>query len=92
MKTLEGHSYHVTCLAWSPDGKRLVSGSKDKTIRFWNVELGLEAMSLKAHTDTITSLEFSNDGRLLVSGSWDGTVRFWRAPLENEIRTLPVRH
>ncbi|KIN95038.1 hypothetical protein M404DRAFT_68281, partial [Pisolithus tinctorius Marx 270] len=65
-------------VAFSPDGKRIVSGSRDKTVRVWDVVGGVQIGSpLEGHTDEVESVAFSPDGKRIVSGSWDNTVRLW---------------
>ena len=69
---LKGHSDRVTSVAFSPDGKKIVRGSDDKTIRVWNAETGKEIIvPLKGHFDKVTSVAFSPDGKKIVSGSYD---------------------
>jgi WD40 repeat protein len=67
---LEGHDNWVTSVSFSPDGKTLVSGSYDNTIKLWNVETGKEIRTLKGHDNSVNSVNFSPDGKTLVSGSW----------------------
>nr|NCR55544.1 hypothetical protein [Microcystis aeruginosa L211-07] len=62
---------------FSPDGKTLVSGSYDTTIKLWNVETGQEIRTLKGHDRSVSSVNFSPDGKTLVSGSWDKTIKLW---------------
>ena len=54
-------------MAFSPDGKRLVSGSEDKTVKVWDAETGQETLTLKGHTGGVTSVAFSPDGKRIVS-------------------------
>jgi WD40 repeat protein len=61
---------------FSPDGKRVVSGSDDATVRVWDVET-CQATLLEGHTDGVRSVAFSPDGNRVVSGSYDKTVRVW---------------
>jgi WD40 repeat protein len=70
---LSGHQATVWTLAFSPNGKTLVSGSSDHTVMVWNLATRL-GQPLEEHTNVVTGVAFSPDGRLLVSGSGDGTV------------------
>jgi WD40 repeat protein len=85
---LEGHDSVVTSVNFSPDGKTLVSGSGDKTIKLWNVETGQEIRTLKGHDSVVSSVNFSPDGKTLVSGSWDNTIKLWNVETGKEIRTF----
>ncbi|MCA2859822.1 MULTISPECIES: hypothetical protein [unclassified Microcystis] len=85
---LEGHDNSVLSVNFSPDGKTLVSGSDDKTIKLWNVETGQEIRTLKGHDSSVWSVNFSPDGKTLVSGSWDKTIKLWNVETGQEIRTL----
>ncbi|MCA2867895.1 MAG: hypothetical protein IM448_09470, partial [Microcystis sp. M058S1] len=85
---LEGHDNSVLSVNFSPDGKTLVSGSDDKTIKLWNVETGKEIRTLYGHDNSVTSVNFSPDGKTLVSGSDDNTIKLWNVETGQEIRTL----
>jgi energy-coupling factor transporter ATP-binding protein EcfA2 len=75
--TLEGHHSTVNSVNFSPDGKTLVSGSGDNTIKLWNVETGKEIRTLKGHDNLVNSVSFSPDGKTLASGSVDKTIKLW---------------
>ena len=77
--TLQGHTGPVTSVTHSPDGRHIVSGSSDKTIRVWNAITGESvAGPFQGHTGFIRSVAFSPDGRHIVSGSQDKTIRIWK--------------
>lgn len=76
VRTLKGHVYSVFDVAFSPDGKRLASGSLDSTARIWDEETG-ESLVLKGHTNGVHGVAWSPDGKHLVTGSLDGTGRIW---------------
>ena len=72
------HTDRVNCVAFSPDGTQIVSGSDDKTIRVWNVETrAAVGEPLVGHTRAVRSVAFSPDGTQIVSGSYDNTIRVW---------------
>ena len=72
---LEGHTNWVTSVSISADGRRVVSGSDDNTVRVWDAVSGECVLGpLEGHTgEVVTSVSFSADGRRVVSGS--GTRR-----------------
>jgi WD40 repeat protein len=75
--TLVGHAHIVRSLALSHDGKYLVSSSRDKTIKIWNLHTGELLHTLKGHTDGVYAIALSPDNQIIASGSADKTVRLW---------------
>jgi WD40 repeat protein len=69
---LTGHGDAVSCLAYSPDGAWLISGSEDRTIRFWNGTTG-ELAVVQSLDTPVKALGFSSDGRYLYTGNANTT-------------------
>jgi len=75
---LLGHIDRVSSVAFSPDGKRVVTGSADNTARVWDLSGATPAASvLEGHRAGVTSVAFSPDGRRMMTGSEDNTARVW---------------
>ena len=64
-------------LVFSPDGKHLVSGSRDNSIRLWDIQTSTAFSILSGHVGEVNDLAFSADGLTLISGSIDGTILLW---------------
>lgn len=85
---LSGHDDHIYALAFSPDGTRLISGSRDRTLRVWNIQRRAPIVTLLGHTDEIFAVAFSPDGKRIVSGGRDRVIRIWDAERFDEITQL----
>jgi eukaryotic-like serine/threonine-protein kinase len=75
-RVLAGHTGGVPVVAFSPDGKLLVAGSKDNTVSLWNVATGERVHRIAALPEGVQTLAFNPDGRLLAVSS-GGTARLW---------------
>ena len=84
LQTLEGHTDSVTSVAFSPDGKQIVSGSWDETVRRWDAATGQQLLpALEGKTEEVGSLVLSTNSTLHVSGNWlvEGTTNLlWLPP------------
>jgi hypothetical protein len=72
-------------VAFSSDGKSLVSGGDDKVIRLWELASGKPRWQAKGHEQAIFSVAISADGKTILSGGWDQTVRLWDAVTGKEL-------
>src|SRR5262245_39097568 len=92
---LKGHTGTVSCVCFSPDGKCIVSGSDDTTVKMWDAHTGQEVLTLQGHTWAVNSVAFSADGKRIVSGSGNlytrGEVKVWDAVTGQEQLSLKVR-
>jgi WD40 repeat protein len=70
-----------------PDSRTLISGSFDKTVKFWDAEPAQAISSVQAHAQGCTA-EFSPDGKTIASASLDGTLKFWDVARLAEPATL----
>lgn len=85
---LTGHDSGVCSVSFSPDGKNIVSGSWDKTLKVWDASSGQETLTLKGHAYGVVAVAFSPDGKRIISHSdneqrlrvWDATPREEKNP------------
>jgi WD40 repeat protein len=77
----EGHEKSVRSVAFSSDGKRVVSGSLDKTICIWDAETWhVVADPFEGHKHRVSSVAFSTDGKRVVSSSGNNMTHIWEPP------------
>jgi WD40 repeat protein len=85
---LQGHRKPITCLDFSPDGSRIVSGSGDGTLALWDTQSGTKLAQVDAHDGWVFCVRFSPEGRQLCSGGDDRLLRIRDASTLEEIRVL----
>ena len=74
---LLGHTDEVNSVVFSSDGRSLVSGSDDMTVKLWDMQTGGAIKTLSGHTELVRSVSISVDNATIASGSFDETVRLW---------------
>ena len=92
-RVFSGHTGSVDSVAYSPNGSRIVSGSRDKTIRIWDANTGTQiGNALIGHTSLVVSVAYSPDGGRIISGSQDKTIRIWDANTGAQIGNALTGH
>jgi WD40 repeat protein len=85
---LADHMDGVRAVAVTPDGRRIVSGSNDRTLRVWDLESGQVIRTLEGHTRGVRAVAITPDGCRAVSGSNDRTLRLWDLASGQMLRAL----
>jgi len=89
LRTGAGHLDSVTSVAFSPDGRRIVTGSFDKTLKVWDTGTATEILTLSGHDRAVFGVAFHpRDGSQIASASWDRTVKIWDSTSGQVIHTL----
>jgi len=88
LHTLTGHQQPVSAIAFSPDGRQLVSSSFDKTIKLWDTNSGKCVKTLLGHRNRIWTVAFSPNGRQIASGGDDNHTKIWDLERERCIKTI----
>jgi|GEM_PF-6492089 len=76
--TFKGHQEDIWSTVFSPNSKYVVSGSRDKTVKLWNIENKSLVHTFTDHLDSVYSVAISSDGDYLVSASTDNSIKLWR--------------
>lgn len=84
----EGHTKELTTAVFSPDGKRVITASKDFTAKVWEATSGRILLNLKGHVSIVNLALFSPDGSKIATSSLDGSTKIWDAYNGDLLRDL----
>ena len=77
LQVLKGHTEPILSIACSPDGARVLTGSRDYSARLWNLADGQLLWNYSDHPREVSSVCFSPDERSVLTGCRDGVARLW---------------
>ncbi len=85
LHTIKAHEKVIESIAFAPNGRMLVSGSRDDTVRVWNTRTGKQVLKIDAKQDGVLAVAFSPSGRTIASGGRNHTVKLWK-PKSGKLR------
>jgi RNA polymerase sigma factor (sigma-70 family) len=88
LRAFTGHTGQITGVAFTRDGKQLLSCAQDATVRVWDVGTGAEVRQLRGHDGGATGLALAPDGKTVATASQDDTARLWDVATGAEVRSL----
>jgi WD40 repeat protein len=83
-----GHTNWVNAVAFSPDGKLVVSGARDQNLKLWDAQRGRLLRTLPGHMEDVESVSFTPDGKQFVSASFRGAVNVWDSASGKLLRSI----
>lgn len=86
--TLKGHDKDIWSLSFRPDGKELLSGSADSTVKIWDIEKGELKKTLTNHKNSVYGLSYNAKGDKFATASYDGVARIWDDKTKERINTF----
>lgn len=82
------HGQEIYALSFSPDGKLLATGSRDRTVKIWDLENGHELLTYTGHNLPVRALAFSADGKYIASGGAEQDIRLWDPRTGKDVKTF----
>jgi len=93
VRTLKDHIDAVYALAFTPDGKRLVSGAADRTVKIWDPATGERLYTMSEPSDGINAIALDPTGTMVAAGGLDKTLRVWKlGERGGELKSTLIAH
>jgi len=92
IKSWNNYYSNVNPIVYSVDGKYIISGGSDSTIRIWDVKTEECIKAIDAHSDNISEVTLSSDGKYIASGSLDKTIKIWKYDTGKLIKTIQIQN
>ncbi|MBN1804316.1 MAG: protein kinase [Sedimentisphaerales bacterium] len=93
LKILSGHTDEIRSLAFSPDSKKIITGSTDGTIKIWDIGTGIESTTIHGHKEGILAISLSRpDGKRIISSGRDNVIKVWDTGTGKELLSIPEAH
>jgi WD40 repeat protein len=86
--SLDGHSHSVEAVAVTSDVNRIISASRDGTLKVWNLSTKKEIFSLIGHSESVNAVTVTADGKRIISASDDETVKVWNLETDEAVFSL----
>ncbi len=84
------HAAPIFALAFSADGRRLATASRDHTVKLWDLANGHEIRTYEGHDDEVNFVAYSPDGQTIASAGTDALIKLWDAASGKDQRTLKI--
>jgi len=84
LRTFEDHEGGVSAVVVFPDNRQMVTGSKDKMLRLWDLETGIVLKKMEGHSASVWALAVSRDGQIIASGNTNGEIIAWHGETGGE--------
>ncbi|MGB0560860.1 MAG: beta-propeller domain-containing protein [Spirulinaceae cyanobacterium] len=88
LQVITGHSYWVQTVAIAADNRTLVTGSKDSTIKTWDLFSGQELRTIRGHDASVLSIALSADSKKIISSSTDNTIKIWNLETGEQLQVI----
>jgi WD40 repeat protein len=90
LRTFEDHEQAIQAVAVFPDKQRMVTGSKDYTLRLWDLKTGVVLKKMEGHSNSVEALAVSRNGQIIASGDYGGKLIAWHGDTVESL-TQPIK-